>query len=162
MYINPYYRETLGKILETGDVSRVEVTRSAMYDIYKEYVTFHIPLKGMERADCIVYGAYYSDLSCFTSLQEKEIELAEKIRATIKYFLSLASTSAKREKITDSTIQALVAWRQAYKACKNAQKEFDQSIPPNGAELAELSIARESLEKARKAIQAQVETEDVE
>ena len=30
MYINPYYRETLEKILETGDVSRIEVTRSEM------------------------------------------------------------------------------------------------------------------------------------
>ena len=162
MYINSYYRETLEKILETGDASRIEMARNEMYPMHKEFVTFLIPLKGMERADCIVYGAYFSDLSCFTSRQEQEIELAEKIRATIRYFLSLASTSAKREKIADSTIQALLEWRQAYKACRDTQKECDQKIEPNGVLLAQLSGAQVSLEKARKKIQAQVEDEDVE
>lgn len=78
MYINPYYRETLEKILETGDVSRIEVTRSEMYSMHKDLVTFLIPLKGMERADCIVYGAYYSNLSCFADMREQETELVEK------------------------------------------------------------------------------------
>lgn len=161
MYINSYYRETLEKILETGNSSRVEVVRNEMYNIHKEFVTFLIPLKGMERADCIVYGAYYSDLSCFTSLREKEIELAEKVGATVKYFLLLASTNAKREKIADSTIQAILEWRQAYEACKNAQKEYKQHTEPDGGLLAECSIAQENLEEARKAMQKQVETEDL-
>lgn len=162
MYINPYYREPLEKILETGDVSRIEVTRSEMYSMHKDLVTFLIPLKGMERADCIVYGAYYSDLSCFADMREQETELVEKIAATIKYFLHLASTSAKREKIADSTIQALLAWRQAYKACRDAQKEYDQQAEPSGELLAGVSIAQANLEEARKTIQAQVEDEDVE
>ena len=162
MYINSYYRKTLEKILETGDSSRVEMARSEICSMHKEFVTFLIPLKGMERADCIVYGAYFSDLSCFTSLREKEIELAEKVGATVKYFLLLASTSAKREKIEDGTIQALLAWRQAYKACRDAQKECDQKIEPNGALLAEVSIAQANLEEARKAIQKQVEADALE
>lgn len=161
MYINSYYRETLEKILETGDSSRVEVVRNEMYNMHKEFVTFLIPLKGMERADCIVYGAYFSDLSCFTSLREKEIELAEKVAATIKYFLLLASTSSKREKIADSTIQALLAWQQAYEACRDAQKEYKQSIEPDGGLLAECSVAQANLEGARRAMQKQVETEDL-
>lgn len=162
MYINSYYRETLEKILETGDSSRVEVVRNEMYNMHKEFVTFLISLKGMERADCVVYGAYFSELSCFTSLREQEVELAEKIRATIKYFLLLASTSAKREKIADSTIQALLEWRRAYMACRDAQKECDQKIEPNSVLLAQLSGAQASLEKARKKIQTQVEGEDAE
>lgn len=161
MYINSYYRETLKKILAGNNTSRVEVTRIEMVDMHKEFTTFLIPLRGMERADCIVYGAYYSDLSCFTSLREKEIELAEKVGATIKYFLLLASTSAKREKIADSTIQALLEWRQAYEACKNAQKEYKQHRA-SGALLAECSTAQANLEKARKAMQEQVEAEDLE
>lgn len=162
MWINSSYRETLEKILETGDVSRIEMTRNELYPMHKEFVTFLIPLKGMERADCVVYGAYFSELSCFTSLREQEVELAEKIRATIKYFLLLASTSAKREKIADSTIQALLEWRQAYMVCRDTQKECDQKIEPNGALLAQLSSAQARLEKARKKIQTQVEDEDVE
>lgn len=161
MYINSYYRETLEKILETGDSSRVEVVRNEMFNMHKEFVTFLIPLKGMERADCIVYGAYFSDLSCFTSLREKEIELAEKVGATIKYFLLLASTSSKREKIADSTIQALLAWQQAYEACRDAQKEYKQSIEPDGGLLAECSVAQANLEEARRTMQKQVETEDL-
>lgn len=161
MYINSYYRETLEKILETGNSSRVEVARNEMYNMHKEFVTFLIPLKGMERADCIVYGAYFSDLSCFTSLREKEIELAEKVAATIKYFLLLASTSSKREKIADSTIQALLAWQQAYEACRDAQKEYKQHIEPSGGLLAECSIAQANLEEARRTMQKQVETEDL-
>lgn len=161
MYINSYYRETLEKILETGNSSRVEVARNEMYNMHKEFVTFIIPLKGMERADCIVYGAYFSDLSCFTSLREKEIELAEKVAATIKYFLLLASTSSKREKIADSTIQALLAWQQAYEACRDAQKEYKQHIEPSGGLLAECSIAQANLEEARRTMQKQVETEDL-
>lgn len=161
MHINSYYRETLEKILETGNSSRVEVVRNEMYNIHKEFVTFLIPLKGMERADCIVYGAYFSELSCFTSPREKEIELAEKVGATIKYFLLLASTSAKREKIADSTIQALLAWQQAYAACLDAQKEYKQHVEPDGGLLAECSIAQANLEEARRAMQKQVETEDL-
>ena len=162
MYINSCYRETLKKILETGDMSRIEVVRNEMYPMHKDFVTFIIPLKGMERADCIVYGAYYSDLSCFADRREQEAELVEKMAATIKYFLHLASTSAKREKIADSTIQALLEWRRAYMACRDAQKECDQKIEPNSALLAQLSGAQARLEKARKMIQAQVEDEDVE
>lgn len=162
MRINAAYKEGLKKILETGDMSRVEMARSEIYSMHKEFVTFLIPLKGMERADCIVYGAYFSELSCFTGRREKEIELAEKVGATIKYFLLLASTSAKREKIADSTIEALLSWRQAYEACRDAQKEYKQSIEPDGGLLAECSVAQANLEKARKTIQAQVEDEDVE
>ena len=161
MYINSYYRETLEKILETGDSSRVEVARSEMYNMHKEFVTFLIPLKGMERADSIVYGAYFSDLSCFTSLREKEIELVEKVGATIKYFLLLASTNAEREKIADSTIQALLKWQQAYAACLDAQKEYKQLPEPDGGLLAECSIAQANLEEARRTMQKQVETEDL-
>lgn len=161
MYINSYYRETLEKILETGNSSRVEVARNEMYNMHKEFVTFLIPLKGIERADSIVYGAYFSDLSCFTSLREKEIELAEKVAATIKYFLLLASTSSKREKIADSTIQAILAWQQAYEACRDAQKEYKQRIEPDGGLLAECSVAQANLEEARRTMQKQVETEDL-
>jgi len=130
--------------------------------MHKEFVTFLIPLKGMERADCIVYGAYFSELFCFTGRREKEIELAEKVGATIKYFLLLASTSAKREKIADSTIEALLSWQQAYAACRDAQKECKQHIEPDGVLLAECSIAQANLEEARKAMQKQVEAEDLE
>ena len=161
MYINSYYRETLEKILETGDSSRVEVVRNEMYDMHKEFVTFVIPLKGMERADCVVYGAYFSDLSCFTSLRAKEIELAEKVGATVKYFLLLASTNADHERIADSTIQALLKWQQAYAACRDAQKEYKQHVEPSGGLLAECSIAQANLEEARRAMQKQVETEDL-
>lgn len=161
MYINSYYMETLKKILAGIDTSRVEVTRIDMLDMHKEFVTFLIPLRGMERADCIVYGAYYSDLSCFTSLREKEIKLAEKVGATIKYFLLLASTSEKREKIADSTIQALLKWQQAYAARRDSQKEYKQSIEPDGVLLAECSVAQANLEEARRAMQKQVETEDL-
>lgn len=161
MYINSYYRETLKKILAGNNTSRVEVTRIEMLDMHKEFITFLIPLRGMERADCIVYGAYYSDLSCFTGLREKEIELAEKVGATIKYFLLLASTSAKREKIADSTIQALLKWQQAYAACLDAQKEYKQHVEPDGGLLAECSIAQANLEEARRVMQKQVETEDL-
>lgn len=161
MYINSYYRETLEKILETGNSSRAEVTRSEMFDMHKEFVTFLIPLKGMERADCIVYGAYFSDLSCFTSLRAKEIELAEKVGATVKYFLLLASTNADHERIADSTIQALLKWQQAYAACRDAQKEYKQHVEPSGGLLAECSIAQANLEEARRAMQKQVETEDL-
>lgn len=133
-----------------------------MYGTCKEFVTFLIPIKGRERADSIVYGAYFSDLSCFASLQEKETELIEKVAATVKYFLLLASTSAKREKIADSTIEALLAWRQAYAACRDAQKEYKQHIEPDGVLLAECSTAQANLEEARKAMQEQIETEDLE
>ena len=47
-------------------------------------------------------------------------------------------------------------------ACRDAQKECDQKIEPNGALLAQLSVAQANLEEARKTIQAQVEDEDVE
>lgn len=161
MYINSYYRETLEKILETGDSSRVEVARNEMLNMHKEFVTFLIPLEGMERADCIVYGAYYSDLSCFASLREKEIELAEKVGATIKYFLLLASTSADHERIAEGTIQALIKWQQAYAACLDAQKEYKQHVEPSGGLLAECSVAQANLEEARRAMQKQVETEDL-
>lgn len=165
MYINSYYRKTLEKILETGDTSRIEVARSEMYNLHKEFVTFLIPLKGMERADCIVYGAYFSELSCFTSLREKEIELAEKVGATVKYFLLLASTSAKRERIADSTIQALLAWQQAYADCLDEQKKYFETRQKVGVQAAEAvshcAITQKRLEKARRAMQKQVETEDL-
>ena len=165
MYINSYYRETLEKILETGNSSRVEVARNEMYNMHKEFVTFIISLKGMERADCIVYGAYFSDLSCFTSLREKEIELAEKVAATIKYFLLLASTNSKREKIADSTIQALLAWQQAYTDCLDEQKKYFETKQKVGAQAAEevthCAITQKTLERARRTMQKQVETEDL-
>lgn len=55
MYINSYYRETLEKILETGDASRIEMARNEMYPMHKEFVTFLIPLKGMARTCVFAY-----------------------------------------------------------------------------------------------------------
>lgn len=198
MRINAAYKEGLKKILETGDASRVEVS-SRPFGVCDEFVTFFIRPIRDECADCVVYGAYLSKLSCFAFPREKERELADKVGAAIKGFLELADVVPDWVQVSGDAMLALTEWQKAYKECADAQRECSiligsdkdfqachkiaghsttddegrsarakmriikrRIIKENRAIFERCYKAQEELEKARKAIQAQVETEPLE
>lgn len=115
MRINAAYKEGLKKILETGDASRVEVS-SRPFGVCRD-----------ECADCVVYGAYLSKLSCFAFPREKERELADKVGAAIKGFLELADVVPDWGQVSGDAMFALTEWQKAYKECMDAQSDTSTS-----------------------------------
>lgn len=199
MRINSYYRETLEKILETGDMSRVKQEEREYYNGTKKIAFWILPI-GKERTDTVVKGVYEDDFSCFAKKAEKKHELIVQVTDAIKSFLSLAEKTQEYDEVSGDAMLALVEWQKAYKECADAQRECSvlagsdkdfqaarkvaqssvvgedarrsarakmriikkRIIEENRTVFERCYKAQEELEKARKAIQSQVETEPLE